>query len=319
MKITVLDGYTLNPGDLSWNELKKLGDCKIYDRTPSAQTVDRAKDANVVLTNKTVVSRAMMDQLPKMRYIGVLATGYNVVDIDAAREMGIPVTNVPAYGSESVAQMVFAHILNLTQRVAWHAQTVREGRWADGDDFCYWDYPLVELQGKTLGIVGLGRIGQAVSRIARGFDMKILAYDVYPPAELPQGIQTVKMDELLEKSDVVSLNCPLTKDNEKMISQQQLEMMKPSAYLINTSRGPLIDEQALADALNKGKIAGAGLDVLSLEPPAKDHPLYHARNCFITPHISWATQEARQRLMYIAVDNLKQYMDGKLVNVVNGL
>jgi len=317
MKITVLDGYTLSPGDLSWKELEKLGDCTIYDRTPSDLTVKRAKNADIVLTNKTVLSDRIINELPKMKYIGILATGYNVVDINTAKEKGIPVTNVPSYGTESVAQMVFAHILNLIHRVAHHALTVREGKWAASDDFCYWDFPLMELQGKILGIIGIGRIGQATSRIAKAFGMKILAYDIYPPEKLLKGVKTVALDDLLKKSDIVTLHSPLTGENKKMINKQRLEMMKSTAYLINTSRGPLIDEQALADTLNKEEIAGAGLDVLSIEPPKKDNPLYNAKNCFITPHIAWATKAARQRLMNIAVDNVMQYINGKPVNIVN--
>jgi len=317
MKITVLDGYTLSPGDLSWKELEKLGDCTIYDRTPSDLTVKRAKNADIVLTNKTVLSDRIINELPKMKYIGILATGYDVVDINTAKEKGIPVTNVPSYGTESVAQMVFAHILNLIHRVAHHALTVREGKWAASDDFCYWDFPLMELQGKILGIIGIGRIGQATSRIAKAFGMKILAYDIYPPEKLLKGVKTVALDDLLKKSDIVTLHSPLTGENKKMINKQRLEMMKSTAYLINTSRGPLIDEQALADTLNKEEIAGAGLDVLSIEPPKKDNPLYNAKNCFITPHIAWATKAARQRLMNIAVDNVMQYINGKPVNIVN--
>ncbi|MCD6564855.1 MAG: D-2-hydroxyacid dehydrogenase [Bacteroidales bacterium] len=317
MKITVLDGYTLSPGDLSWKELEKLGDCTIYDRTPSDLTVKRAKNADIVLTNKTVLSDRIINELPKMKYIGILATGYDVVDINTAKEKGIPVTNVPSYGTESVAQMVFAHILNLIHRVAHHALTVREGKWAASDDFCYWDFPLMELQGKILGIIGIGRIGQATSRIAKAFGMKILAYDIYPPEKLLKGVKTVALDDLLKKSDIVTLHSPMTGENKKMINKQRLEMMKSTAYLINTSRGPLIDEQALADTLNKEEIAGAGLDVLSIEPPKKDNPLYNAKNCFITPHIAWATKAARQRLMNIAVDNVMQYINGKPVNIVN--
>lgn len=318
MQITVLDGYTLNPGDLSWDELKKLGDCTIFDRTPFDQTVERATDAEIVLTNKTDVSRRTIKQLPRLRYIGILATGYDVVDVHAARENGIPVTNVPTYGTESVAQMAFAHILNLTQRVAYHAHTVRDGRWTESEDFCYWDYPLMELHGKTLGIIGLGRIGQTVAQIAAGFGMKILAYDIHTPEDLPGEVQTVALDRLLKKSDIVTLHCPLTRDNEKMINEERLTMMKPTAYLINTSRGQLIDEQALKEALQQEQIAGAGLDVLSVEPPAKDNPLYDIKNCFITPHIAWATKEARQRLMNVAVENVRQFLQGHIVNSVNG-
>jgi glycerate dehydrogenase len=317
MKIVVLDGYALNPGDLSWNDLEVSGECRIYDYTKADETINRAKEADVVFTNKTVLSSAIINQLPNLKYIGVLATGYNVVDIEEARKKKITVTNIPAYGTDSVAQMVFAHLLNLTQRVEYHAKTVAGGRWSSSRDFCYWDVPLIELKDLTMGIIGIGRIGQAVARLALAFGMKVLATDLQKPSSLPEGIKFVALEELLKQSDVISLHCPLTKETEKVINAERLSLMKKTAFLINTSRGPLIDEPALANALNSGRIAGAGLDVLSVEPPKTDNPLLKAKNCFITPHIAWATKAARKRLMDIAVKNLKEFIENRPVNVVN--
>jgi len=316
MKIVVLDGYTLNPGDLSWDELKALGPCEVHDRTPPDQVVGRAKDAEIVLTNKTVLDAAVLRQLPRLKYIGVLATGYNVVDIQAARERHIPVTNIPTYGTPSVAQMVFAHLLELTQHVAHHAGTVRDGRWTKSADFCYWDFPLIELKGLTMGIVGYGRIGRETGAIARAFGMKLLAVELAPRPEGPEA-EFVSLDELFRRSDVVSLHCPLTAETKGLINAQRLSLMKKTAFLINTSRGPLVEEQALADALNSGRIAGAGLDVLAVEPPPADHPLLKAKNCHITPHIAWATRAARERLMKTAVDNVRCFLAGERQNVVN--
>jgi len=317
MKIVVLDGYAVNPGDLSWEELEKLGECDVYDRTPPEETLRRASGAEAAFTNKTVVSREIIEQLPSLKYIGVLATGYNVVDVEAARDRGIVVTNVPAYGTRSVVQMVFAHILNLTQRVAHHAHTVRQGKWTVSDDFCYWDDPLEELEGWTMGIVGFGRIGRATAEVALAFGMSVLANDPVVPEKIPAGVVMTDLDTLLSRSDVVSLHCPLTDENEGFVNAQTLSRMKPDAFLLNTSRGPLIDEQALADALKEGRIAGACLDVLSTEPPSEDNPLLKAKNCFITPHIAWATRAARARLLDAAVDNLKAFLDGSPVNVVS--
>ena len=316
MKIVVLDAYTTNPGDLDWGELEKLGECDIHDRTPAEEVVQRASGAQLVLTNKTVLSAGVIRELPELRYIGVLATGYNVVDIGAAEEQGIVVTNVPAYGTRSVAQMVFAHILNLAQHVGHHADTVREGQWTASPDFCYWDYPLVELEGKTVGIVGFGRIGLMVSEFALAFGMKVLACDPVEPEMVPGGVEFVEMDRLFRDSDVVSLNCPLTDSNRQMVNRDRIELMKSTAFLVNTSRGPLIDERALADALNAGRIAGAGLDVLEAEPPQATCPLLSAKNCFITPHIAWATKAARRRLLGEVVDNIRAFLDGKPRNVV---
>lgn len=315
MKIVVLDGFTANPGDLSWAALHALGECTIHDRTPADQTVARSRDAELVLTNKTVLNQAVLDHLPRLKYIGVLATGYNVVDVQTAAKRGIPVANVPAYSTDSVAQMVFALLLELTQHVGHHARTVRDGRWAASDDFCYWDHPLIELAGLTLGIVGLGRIGQSTARIGAAFGMRVCACNRSPRAI--DGIRDVDLETLLRESDVVSLHCPLTADNTGMINAKRLAWMKPNAFLINTSRGPLIDEPALADALNAGRLAGAGLDVLSQEPPSPDNPLRKAKNCMITPHIAWATHAARTRLVDTAVANVKAFLDGKPTNVVN--
>lgn len=281
-KIVVLDGYTLNPGDLTWKDLESLGKCAVYDRTPPKEVVPRAKDAEIVLTNKTVLSSDTIRQLPELKYIGVLATGYNIVDIETARERGIPVTNVPAYGTRSVAQMVFAHILNLAQHVAHHAETARCGRWTSNPDFCYWDTPLIELAGLTMGIIGFGRIGQAVAKPALAFGMKVIAYDIVTPSKIPggspEGCQFVELDDIFRISDVVSLHCPLTPQTKKIINKKRLELMKRDAFLINTSRGSLVDEHALARALNNQRIAGAGLDVLSEEPPEKNNPLLKAKN-----------------------------------------
>jgi glycerate dehydrogenase len=317
MRIVVLDGHTLNPGDLTWDALKALGSCEVHDRTGPTQVVDRASGAQIVLTNKTVVARATIAQLPRLKYIGILATGYNVVDIDAARQRGICVTNVPSYGTPSVAQMVFAHLLHFTQHVGEHSQSVVNGDWSRSPDFCYWNYPLVELAGLTMGILGLGRIGRQTAKLALAFEMRVIYFDVTPQPAVPVEVVAVDLDTLFRESDVVSLHCPLTQDNEGLVNQQRLEMMKPTAFLVNTSRGPLIDEPSLADALNRGRIAGAGLDVLCEEPPRLDNPLLRAKNCTITPHIAWATRAARQRLMDIAVSNVQAFIQGNPQNVVS--
>lgn len=317
MKIVVVDGYTLNPGDLGWDELRALGECDIYERSSDAELLSRSANAEVVLTNKMEVRSRHMERLPGLRYVGVTATGYNIVDVATARERGIVVTNVPAYGTASVAQMTFALLLELCHRTGHHAQTVRDGRWANSPDFCYWDFPLVELDGLTMGIIGLGRIGRAVASLAQAFGMKVSATGRSKPADSPVGIGWMDLENLLRASDVVSLHCPLTPETKHMINAPRLKLMKPTAFLLNTSRGPLIDEAALAGALHAGQIAGAGLDVLSVEPPPADHPLYHAPNCFITPHISWATRAARSRLMRVAVDNVRAYIAGKPQNVVS--
>lgn len=316
MKIVVLDGYAMNPGDLSWEELKKAGDCVIYDRTAPDEVMERARGAEVLLTNKTALRAEHIEALPDLKYIGILATGYNVVDIEAAKKRGIVVTNIPAYSTQSVAQMVFAHILNITNRVEHYAEEVRKGEWTRSRDFSYWDTPLTELDGLKIGIVGLGHTGMATARIARSFGMEVYAFTSKPQDELPEGITSKTLDELFTACDIVSLHCPLTPQTRNLVNAERLAMMKPTTILINTGRGPLVDEQALADALNNKVIAAAGLDVLSSEPPKADNPLLEADNCFITPHIAWATHAARKRLMAIALDNLKGYLSGKVINNV---
>ena len=318
MRIVVLDGHTLNPGDLSWAELENLGDCTIYDRTPPSETIERAQGAEILLTNKTVLNSDIISQLPNLKYIGVLATGYNVVDTLAAAQHGVWVTNVPAYSTNSVTQMVFAHILHFTNHVSEHSTSVRRGNWCTSKDFCYWETPLMELAGKTMGIVGLGKIGSAVAAAARAFGMRILAHNRSTPPVVPDGIVITDLESLFRQSDIVSLHCPLNEQNEGFVNAALLGQMKRTAFFVNTSRGPLVDETALADALNQGRIAGAGIDVLSKEPPSPDCPLLTAKNCFITPHIAWATRDARERLMRIAVDNLKSFLRNERVNVVNG-
>lgn len=314
MRIVVLDGCTANPGDLSWEPLRALGDCTIHDRTPAGLTVERASDAEIVLTNKVVLDRATLVQLPKLRYIGVLATGTNVVDTAAATERGVVVTNVPAYSTRSVAQLVFALVLELTQHVGAHSSAVRDGRWTRSLDFCFWDYPLIELDGLTLGVVGCGHIGQAVAGLAQAFGMRVVAHSrtVRPIA----GIEFVDLDALFRRSDVVSLHCPLAPETKGLVNERRLALMKPSAFLINTGRGPLVDEADLANALNNGRIAGAAVDVLSAEPPTANNPLLNAKNCLITPHIGWATRAARTRLLQTVVGNLSAFLDGQPCNVV---
>jgi glycerate dehydrogenase len=316
MNIVVLDGATLNPGDLTWEELQSLGPCAVYDRTAPAQFARRAADADILLTNKTELAAAHIQNLPRLKYIGVLATGTNVVDLAAARARGIPVTNVPTYGTRSVAQMTFALLLELAHHAGHHARTVCEGRWTRGTDWCYWDFPLVELDGLTLGIVGFGRIGRAVSELGAAFGLKVLACDPSAGAA-PAFVRFVELDALFRESDIVSLHCPLTPQTAGLVNARRLSLMKPTAFLLNTSRGPLVDEPALAGALNAGHIAGAAVDVLSKEPPPADNPLLTARNCIITPHMAWATRAARSRLMKIAVENVRAFLQGKPQNMVN--
>lgn len=311
MKIVILDGYTENPGDLSWGPLQELGELTVYDRTPPEAVLERIGDAEVIYTNKTVLSRELIQAMPSVRFIGVLATGYNVVDVQAARERGIVVCNIPTYGTDAVAQYVFALLLELCHRVAHHAQAVQEGRWTACPDFCFWDYPLIELSGKTMGIVGYGRIGQRTAQIARAFGMQVLAYDAFVQAE-----ECVPLDELLERSDVVSLHCPLFPETRHIIRGETIARMKDGAILINTSRGPLVDEAALREALRSGKLYGAAVDVVSTEPVQPDNPLLGLENCLITPHIAWAPRESRQRLMDIAVENLRCFLRGAPQNVV---
>ena len=317
MKIVILDGYTANPGDLSWDSLKELGEVTVYERTRREEIAGRAADADIVLTNKVVMDREMMALLPRLKYIGVLATGYNVVDIEAARERDIIVTNVPAYSTESVAQTVFAHLLTVTNRTEHYAQQNRLGRWAENRDFCYWDTELTELAGKTMGIVGLGHIGRRVAEIALAFGMQVKAMTSKKAEELPAGIQKAELQSLLASSDVVSLHCPLTEGTKHLIHRETLRLMKPSAILINTGRGPLVDDEALAEALNEGRLRAYCADVVTEEPPKADHPLLHAPNAFITPHIAWATVEARKRLLQTAIGNVEAFVNGHPVNVVS--
>lgn len=315
-RIVYLDCYTVNPGDLSWEPLRALGDCALYDRTPADQVIERAADAEIVLTNKVVLDGATIRALPRLRYIGVTATGYNIVDVAVARERDVIVTNVPAYGTTSVAQMTFALLLELTQHVGHHARTVREGRWTASPDFCYWDRPLLELAGLTMGIVGLGQIGREVARLAQAFRMNVIAASRRPTAETLPGARMVGLDELFQTSDVASLHCPLTPETQNLVDARRLATMKPTALLINTSRGGLVVDRDLADALNAGRIAGAGVDVLSVEPPLSSNPLLSARNCYVTPHIAWATQAARARLLDMAIENIRAFLQDAPINRV---
>ncbi|MHB1418617.1 MAG: D-2-hydroxyacid dehydrogenase [Bacillota bacterium] len=317
MRIVVLDGYTLNPGDLSWDNLYRLGDLTIFDRTPPDLILERAEGAEILFTNKTPLRVKTLSQLPELRYIGVLATGYDVVDIDAARERGIAVTNVPAYSTFSVTQMVFALLLELCHHVQAHSDLVKEGAWSRNIDFTFWKYPLMELAGKTMGIVGFGRIGGQVAHVASAMGMHILATTRTKKSPPPiDNFRWVNFSELFSKSDVVSLHCPLTTESRGLISRDTIELMKSTSLLINTARGGLVVDEDLAQALNTGRIAGAGLDVLSVEPPSITHPLMTAKNCLITPHIAWASKEARTRLMSIAIENLQAFLDCQPVNVV---
>lgn len=318
MNIVILDGFTTNPGDLQWDALFELGNVTVYDRTRSDETVSRARDAEIILTNKSVITEEMMSKLPKLRYVGLLSTGTNVVDIEAAQRRGITVTNVPAYSSDSVAQLVFALLLELCMNVGLHNKAVHDGEWVRSDDFSFTKSPLVELVGKTMGIIGYGSIGKKVAEIATAMGMKVAVYSRTKKEEHShEDIQYLELPDLLKQSDVVTLHCPLTDKTSGMINKEALDIMKSTAYLINTSRGPVIDEAAVADALNSGRIAGAGLDVLSTEPPSAENPLLTAKNCIITPHIAWATSEARVRLIDIAAANLKAFIEGKSVNVVS--
>lgn len=316
MKIVVLDAYTLNPGERRWEELEELGEVVVHDRTAQLDVVRRAKDAEVVLTNKTILDGFILNLLPKLKYIGVLATGYNVVDLDVARQRGIVVTNIPAYSTQSVAQMAIAHLLNITQRVAHYAHEVHNGVWSAQPDFCYWNTPLIELAGKKIGIVGFGNTGQATAQIAEALGMEVWVYTSKPKKSLPKKYQKVTLNELFSACDVVSLHCPLTAENKEMVNSFRLSLMKQGAILINTSRGGLIDEKALEQALLSGKLLGAGLDVLSSEPVPNGNPLLKLKNCFITLHIAWATRESRMRLMNQAVENLKAWMEGRTINNV---
>lgn len=316
MKIVILDGYGLNPGDLSWSQLETLGDVVVYPRTAPEDVEERSKDAEIILTNKVVFSDATISKLKKLKYIGVLATGYNIVDVKAASSKGIIVTNIPSYSTDSVAQMTFAHILNITNRIGHYAEENRKGRWSSNPDFCCWDNDLMELSGKTIGIVGLGNIGLRVARIARDFGMDVFAYTSKNKADLPDGIQKTTLEGLYGISDVLTLHCPLTAGTKEFINKNTISKMKHGAILINTGRGQLVNEQDVANALKSGQLGGYGADVLCKEPPSIDNPLLKAPNAFITPHIAWATKDARLRLMSIAVNNLKCFIANKPVNIV---
>jgi glycerate dehydrogenase len=317
MKIVVLDGYTLNPGDLTWEGLEKLGDLIVYDRTPKDKVVERIGDAEIIFINKVKITREILEQT-NVKYIGVLATGFNVIDIEAAKEKGILVSNIPTYGTASVAQMVFALLLEICHHVGAHDAAVKSGEWTNKTDFCFWNYPLIELAGKTMGIIGYGRIGQTTGVIAQAFGMKVLAYNRHPDKSLEsETLRFVELDELFSESDVISLHCPLLDSTKGIINKSSIAKMKDGVIIINTSRGPLIVEADLAEALNSGKVYAAGVDVVSVEPIEADNPLLKAKNIFITPHIAWAPIESRKRLMNIAVENLRSYIDGNPENIVN--
>ncbi|MCK9409963.1 MAG: D-2-hydroxyacid dehydrogenase [Bacteriovoracaceae bacterium] len=326
MTIVVLDGYAMNPGDLSWSTLQSFGPCAIYDRTSESEILDRAKNAVMILTNKVPLTKETLAQLPRLKYIGVTATGYNIVDIAAAHAQNITVTNVPAYSTHSVAQLVFALLLELTHHTGHHSHAVRSGRWSANSDFSFWDFPLTELAGKTFGIIGYGNIGKAVAKIALAFEMKVLVssrssrtqpVDALITSQLSPPFEIIDTDSLLRRSDIVSLHCALTKETDRLINTQRLTLMKPSALLINTGRGRLVDEAALADALNNGRLAGAGLDVLATEPPPKENPLLSAKNCIITPHFAWASEAARLRLLTVVINNIRSYIAGDPQNVIS--
>lgn len=323
MKIVVLDGYTLNPGDISWEGLEKLGELTVYERTSYDRSgeeliVERGKDADVLFTNKTPLSREAFGKMHNLKYIGVLATGYNIVDIEAAKDMGIVVTNIPTYGTDSVGQMAIALLLEMCHHVGAHSESVKRGEWANNADWCYWKYPLIELAGKTMGIIGYGRIGQATGRIAQALGMRVIAFDSYQNRNLEsETMKYADLDTLLSESDVIALHCPLFESTKGIINKDTIAKMKDGVMIINNSRGPLIVENDLAHALNSGKVGGAALDVVSTEPIKADNPLLNAKNCIITPHISWAPKESRQRLMDIAVDNLEKFLSGNPVNVVS--
>lgn len=317
MKIVVLDGFAANPGDLSWDGLKALGDVTVYERTPASLTVERAQGAEAIFTNKTLITKEVMEKLPDLQYVGVLATGYNVVDVNYAKEKGITVTNIPAYSTDSVAQMVFSLLLELCQHAQRHSDAVYNGDWTNSKDFCFWNFPLVELAGKTMGIIGFGGIGQKVAQIAYAFGMQVIAYNPRKKEYEHENFRWGALEEVFAEADVVSLHCPLFPETKGLVNEKTLSLMKKSAFIINTSRGPVIEEKDLADALNEGRIAGAGVDVLSTEPPQADNPLLSAKNCVITPHIAWASLEARTRLMKIATENLRAFQQGTPVNVVS--
>lgn len=317
MKIVVLDGYTLNPGDISWDGLEALGELKVYNRTAPEEVIDRIGDAQIVYTNKTTITKETLNVCSQIKFIGVLATGYNIVDVAAAKEKGIPVTNIPTYGTDAVGQFAIALLLEICHHIGYHSQAVHEGKWSSNPDWCFWDYPLIELAGKTMGIIGFGRIGQSTGKIAKALGMNVIANDAFESETGKEIAAYVDKDTLFAQSDVIALHCPLFPETEGIINRENIEKMKDGVIILNNSRGPLIVEQDLADALNSGKVYAAGLDVVSTEPIKEDNVLLKAKNCFITPHISWAPKESRQRLMDIAVDNLKAFTEGNPKNVVN--
>ena len=317
MKIVVLDGYGINPGDLSWEALESMGEVKIYDRTAAEDVIERLKDADMALTNKVLIRESEMSKLPCLKYIGVLATGYNVVDIKAARQRNIVVTNIPAYSTESVVQMTFAHILNITNRGGYYARENKNGKWSRSEDFCYRDFPMFELSGKTLGIMGLGSIGMKVAKAALGIGMDVYATTSKNATDLPEGIRKTTFEGMLGTSDIITLHCPLNDDTKEIINAESIAKMKRGTIVINTGRGGLVNEQDVADALRSGQLGAYGADVMCQEPPMADNPLLNAPNAFITPHIAWATTEARTRLIDIAAGNIKAFIDGSPVNVVN--
>lgn len=319
MKIVILDAFTVNPGDLSWEALEEFADVEIYDRTSPDDIVQRCKGAEIVLTNKVVLNSEVLNMLPRLQYIGVLATGYNVVDLEQATRQNIVVTNIPAYSTDSVAQMVFSHILNIVSRVDYYATENRHGRWNESPDFCYLDHNLFELRGKKIGIIGLGHTGMATAKIALAFGLKVFAYTSKDEDNLPEGIHKDDLDDIFEECDIISLHCPLTADTKHLINKERLQQMKSNAILINTGRGPLVNDEELAEALNDEEILAYGADVITTEPPTEDNPLFSAKNCFITPHIAWATYEARERLINICTDNIRAFIDGDAINVVNDI
>lgn len=317
MKIVMLDAYTTNPGDLSWDNFNVLGELTVYDRTPSEKIIERAKDADIIITNKTPITKDIIDALPNLKFIALMSTGYNIVDYVYLKKKGIPVSNIPSYSTDAVAQLVMSFILELAMNVGVHSESVKNGEWTACSDFCYWKSPLTELTGKTLGIFGLGKIGRAVAKRAKAFGMNIVAYAPRIHGDEPDYIKLMPLKEMLNTSDIVSMHCPLTPETEGVVNREFISEMKDGAYFINTSRGTVVDENALAEALNSGKLSGAGLDVLSTEPPRSDNPLLTAKNCFITPHIAWASFETRKRLISILYDNIKAFTDGKPQNVIN--
>lgn len=315
-KIVLIDAHTINPGDLNWEAIEKFGECTVYPRTNPSETFERCKDAQVIITSKVLFDRDLISRLPKLEYIGVIATGYNVVDLDTATEKNIVVTNIPSYCSNSVAQMVFAHMMEFANHVGNHDKTVHQGKWFDCKDFCYWDHPQTELNGKILGLIGYGNIGKTVSQIATAFGMNVIAYDIKPDGA--DSLTTfVDLDDVFKRSDILSLHCPLTPETKEIINKSNLTKMKPNSILINTGRGPLVNENDLAWALNENVIAGAGLDVLAVEPPIKSNPLLTAKNCHLTPHIAWASRESRERLIQMTADNIEAFYQGNPRNKVN--